>query len=413
MLESFHGRPNPDTIDVIWPWLGHDDPWIRNAARVALEWQPVDEWVARVRPDAGDLGSLTALLALVRQAEPGSVSIPVSSALDADIPVRNRTGQLTLLRSCELLLRRGFPEIDDSDLPERIATRITPWARSPSREVRHETIRLLALLDRPEAAGLGIALLRDASTQQDRLHYLEMLSHLDRGWENEADRLAFFHALVHARDTAHGDRSLPAYLEGIQARALSAIEPSRQEEYLALWNTPRREEPLPEARAFVRNWSLEDFDDKDFNRLDELRDSERGARLFQAALCSRCHAFDRFGRPGSGPDLTQAGSRFSSRDLLLAILDPSRVVAEGYRNAVVSLRDGSTAIGRVMRDDFRESTLHIAPDPFSVTETISVAKGQIVSTEFSPASPMPPGLLNTLEKEEVLALLAFLRSGGR
>jgi hypothetical protein len=46
------------------------------------------------------------------------------------------------------------------------------------------------------------------------------------------------------------------------------------------------------------------------------------------------------------------------------------------------------------------------PDDVVVTE-----KTQIVSRESSPVSPMPPGLLHILSKEQILDLLVYLESG--
>lgn len=43
-LESFHGLSNPAALDVAWPNLGSSDRWIRYAARIAVEAQPVDGW---------------------------------------------------------------------------------------------------------------------------------------------------------------------------------------------------------------------------------------------------------------------------------------------------------------------------------------------------------------------------------
>jgi hypothetical protein len=36
----------------------------------------------------------------------------------------------------------------------------------------------------------------------------------------------------------------------------------------------------------------------------------------------------------------------------------------------------------------------------------------VISREMSPASLMPPGLLNTLKKDEIFDLLAYLESAG-
>jgi putative heme-binding domain-containing protein len=106
-------------------------------------------------------------------------------------------------------------------------------------------------------------------------------------------------------------------------------------------------------------------------------------------------------------------NRFSRRDLLESILDPSAVVAEVHRNVVVSKNDGSTVMGRIVQNDFRESKLTLTTNPFVPSELVTIPKGEIRSWEESPVSPMPPALLDTLTREEIEDLLGFLLAGGK
>jgi hypothetical protein len=48
-----------------------------------------------------------------------------------------------------------------------------------------------------------------------------------------------------------------------------------------------------------------------------------------------------------------------------------------------------------------------------VPDTQEIRKAEIRSRELSKISPMPPGLLDMLGKEEILDLLAYFESGGR
>src|SRR5262249_14337920 len=43
-LEKFPGHADPAAVDAAWPSLGDDEPFLRYAARIALEWQPVAQW---------------------------------------------------------------------------------------------------------------------------------------------------------------------------------------------------------------------------------------------------------------------------------------------------------------------------------------------------------------------------------
>ena len=57
-LEAFHGKVDAKAVATAWPHLNSDDPFLRYAARIALEWQPVHEWKARrLDGEAADRGS--------------------------------------------------------------------------------------------------------------------------------------------------------------------------------------------------------------------------------------------------------------------------------------------------------------------------------------------------------------------
>jgi len=110
--------------------------------------------------------------------------------------------------------------------------------------------------------------------------------------------------------------------------------------------------------------------------------------------------------------LTTVARRYGRRDLLASILDPSAVIAPPYRNVVVTTHDGRTVMGRVLQNDFRNSTLQIAADPFDLSKRIEISKADIQSNAVSPLSSMPQGLLNALTIAEIRDLLAYLESGG-
>ena len=78
------------------------------------------------------------------------------------------------------------------------------------------------------------------------------------------------------------------------------------------------------------------------------RDFDRGRKLFGEASCFACHRFDNEGG-AQGPDLTGAAGRFSVRDLLESIIEPSKEISDQYA-AVDRSRptDGRTVTGRIV-----------------------------------------------------------------
>ena len=69
--------------------------------------------------------------------------------------------------------------------------------------------------------------------------------------------------------------------------------------------------------------------------------------MFGAAACFACH---RFGNEGgmTGPDLTAAGGRYSARDFLDQVLNPSKEINEQFVPTVLTRNDGTTVTGAVV-----------------------------------------------------------------
>ena len=391
-LERFHGKTDPAAVDELWPHLDSADPWIHNAARVAIEWQPVEKW--RERALAAD-ACLKAKLALARA---GSDADRV--ALAASLPSftgSSRADKLTSLRIREWTASMkpiGKPATDASDA------------------VNRELARALAAIGSPDAAGFALERLASATEQLERLHYLEALAETKSGW-TATQRDTFFTALAHARRFSYGDTLMPAFFKAAETGALANVgDGAARERYAKLLAEEPAAEPAPAppARSFVQHWTVADLEKSDGSAAKP--DLKRGRGLFAAMLCARCHVCGDTGRP-MGPDLTTVARRFSRRDVIESIVEPSKVIAGVHQNVIVTKTDGSTVVGRVIQNNFRESKLVLATNPFAPAESITLAKSAIKHWEPSPVSPMPPALPDTLTRAEIEDLLAFILSGGR
>ena len=163
-----------------------------------------------------------------------------------------------------------------------------------------------------------------------------------------------------------------------------------------------------ETRPFVKKWTMEElaplFDEKLTGR-----DFARGERLFGATSCFACHRFD--GRGGAvGPDLTALSGRFSPRDILESIVLPSKQISDQYEAVQIITDEGKVVIGRIVNlagNSYRINTNMLKPG-----ELTSVDRDSIEEMIPSKTSMMPEGLLNTLNEEEVLDLMAYLLSRG-
>ena len=111
-----------------------------------------------------------------------------------------------------------------------------------------------------------------------------------------------------------------------------------------------------------------------------------------------------------GPELTAAFSKYSRRDVLESIIEPSKVISDQFQNYIVTKKDGDSATGRII--DETADKVVIQPNPLSA-ERIEIKKSDIAERKPSKVSPMPQGLLNNFTKEEILDLLGYLESMGK
>jgi putative heme-binding domain-containing protein len=140
------------------------------------------------------------------------------------------------------------------------------------------------------------------------------------------------------------------------------------------------------------------------------RSYDNGAKMFKAVLCANCHQFGTEGRGGIGPDVTGAGNRYTMRDLLENIMEPSKVISDQYESTLIEKKDGSSVVGRVLQD--ADGKVKVAENPLAPDSLTEIAAADIKARSKFPVSAMPPALLNSLNENEVLDLMAYLLSGG-
>ena len=185
---------------------------------------------------------------------------------------------------------------------------------------------------------------------------------------------------------------------------------------------PKTDVPVHVARqlrrvvgsGFVETWGpideLPAAENAAYNKYQRLLTSEavasadprKGKMLFEKT-CGSCHTM--FGQGGIiGPDLT-GSNRANVNYILSNVLNPSEEIQDDYKLVVVTTRDGRTYSGNVIGENARQLTLRVVGQ-----DAVIVNKSDIQSREVTDVSMMPPGLFDMLRDEEVLDLMAFLRS---
>ncbi|MEM6318582.1 MAG: PVC-type heme-binding CxxCH protein [Bacteroidota bacterium] len=131
-------------------------------------------------------------------------------------------------------------------------------------------------------------------------------------------------------------------------------------------------------------------------------DLKNGLEVYQRT-CNACHKMH--GEGGViGPDLT-GSNRTNTAYLLSNILDPSGDIQDDYKMVVITSQDGRTYSGNIIAENDRSLTLRVVgQDP------VSINKSDIQSKEVTTNSLMPQGLLNPLTDDEVINLVAYLKT---
>ena len=425
-LELLNVNPHPSSVAYAWPHLNNPDRFIRYAARMAIERNPVAEWQAKALAEKQPEAAFTALLSLARLGAADTqpeilkslVSIPFAGLTDEQ--------KLEKLRVIEVsIARQGVPA---GDVAKQVIADVDPLYPAKTEFLNRELCQILLALNAPNAVAKTVALLTAAQTQEEQVTYAMHLRNVKAGWTPELRRpyLAWWNA---GRSTQHPEHvvkwfedagikfnngsSFNNFMAHAHEEAKFTMSP---DEIAALNDVLSAYNPVPPkkakaanavARKLVKEWTTADL----LPALDSIskgRNFAKGKAVFEEAQCIACH---RYGDQGGavGPDLTAVSARFKRQDILESITEPSKVVSEQYMNTAIKTTDGKMVVGRIA-DDTKEQIV-IRPNPLE-KELITVKKADIKSQELSKVSPMPEGLMNNFTKDEILDLLAFLESLG-
>ena len=423
-LEAFHGKQDAPAVETAWPYLADDDRFIRWAARMAIEHQPTNSWSEKALTDPNPATQLEALMALARvtgvcpqhrNEQTPDVDLEMrakllNAFLSMDATKLDRRQQLARLRTLQIILNR-FGRPDDTTVAKLI-DKLDPLFPADSAELNWLLCETLAWLQSPTVAAKTIALIKSAPAQEEQMQYARSIRMLTAGWTTEL-RTEYFEWLLRATNY-RGGASFERFIEFIRNDAVASLTETEKTTLADLLAKK------PEPKSVLENlgrifkgrptteWTLEELSAAARSGL-KNRDFQRGRQMFAAAGCYACHRFDNQGGM-TGPDLTAAGRRYSPHDLLDQIINPSKVINEQFSAVIVVTEAGLVHTGVVV--NLNRDKLMINTDLTNPNQQVSIDRKEIEELAVSKTSPMPKGLLNLMEKEEILDLIAYVISGG-
>ncbi len=424
-LETFHGKTHPDAVFTAWPYLDHSDRFLRWAARTAIEHQPVGSWADLATSESDHGKRVEALLGLARV----SGVDPLHRTPDAPEPDAARRGQilesllevdwarldhdqkLTLVRTYEIVFNRlGHPGAATAN---EVIAQLDPHFPARSFPLNWVLCETLAYLEAPSVPAKALSLIRNAATQEEQMEYARSLRFTKTGWTT-ALRTEYFEWFLTAANY-RGGASFSKFIEFIRNDAVASLSDSEKAQLAeVLARQPEKKTPLEAlaeamaGRSFVKEWGFEELASAAEQGLIN-RDYDRGRKAFGAAGCFACHRFANEGGM-TGPDLTNAGGRYSARDFLDQVVHPSKEINEQFVPIVLTKTDGETVTGVIV--NLNGDSVSVNTDLTDPNQRERVDRKQVQSIEPSKVSTMPSGLLNMLEKSEILDLVAYVLSQG-
>ncbi len=406
-LESHYGKKDAKAVETAWPYLSHEDRFLRYAARTVLEFQDPATWQDKTLAEKNPIALTHAIIGLARAGDK-SLQPKMLEALErVEWKKLSDAQKIDYLRAYQLIfVRTGAPEAAWKD---RAGKRLDAWYPASNRDVNAELSKLISYLEVPGGVGKTLALIAKAPTQEEKIEYALGLRSVSTGWtlKQREEYLDFFHKAANYR----GGNSFHAFLRNIRTDAIKTFSDEEKVQLAtALKSVPTPATPkfTFKERPLVKKYTVDELVPVVENGLTE-RNFDKGRNLFGAAKCFACHRFNNEGG-GTGPDLTIVSGRFNARDLLESIIEPSKVISDQYAAIVVTTTDGRQVVGRVV--NLFGDTIQINTDMLDPNKLVGVNRTLIESIETSKISMMPEGLIDGLQRDEILDLVAYLYSRG-
>lgn len=407
-LESFYGKQDPKAVETAWPYLSHEDRFLRYASRTVLEFQDPKTWQDRALAENNPIAVTHAIIGLARVGDKSLQPKMLEALGRVDWSKLSDAQKIDYLRAYQLVfVRTGTPT---TALKESVGKRLDAFYPASTREVNAELAKLICYLEPPSGVTKTLSLMAKAPTQEEQIEYALSLRTVKTGWtlKQREEYFNWFHKAANYR----GGNSFHKFLANIRTDAIKGTlddqERAALKETLATIPQPKAPKFTFKDRPFVKKYTVDELVPIVEKGLGG-RNFDQGRNLFGEAKCFACHRFNNEGG-GTGPDLTQVVGRFGVRDLLESMIEPSKIISDQYAAIVVTTTDGRQIVGRVV--NLAGDNMQINTDMLDPNKLVGVNRNLVESIGPSKISMMPDGLLDTLTRDEILDLVAYLYSRG-
>lgn len=430
-LEAYHGIESPEALSQAWPHLSSQDRFLRHAARIAVESQPVSQWADRATTETDAQARITATVALARMGNETHREPAIKGLLELDTQALSESQLLGMLRGYSLIFQRlGKPTDEERGA---VISQIDPLLPSSSENVNTELIRVLVYLRSESVIAKTLQLIQNRQTPEPppwselasrnrgyggaifrmietlppsrEIQYAFMLRELRDGWTLD-QRRDYFTFINEAAKTA-GGASFAGYLTRMRDEALGNCPTEQRkalEEITGEDFDPKPDFPITEPVGPGKKWTVGEA-------LAAARgpaNFERGRSLFFSTKCASCHRVRGLGG-AIGPDLTSIPNKFDESYLVEAIVHPSNHISDQYGSFRVLTDDGQVLTGLVVEKENGDLTVYPIDEN---AKAVEVAADSVELIEPSKISQMPEGLLDRLNAEEVRDLISYLMAAG-
>lgn len=406
----------------ILPLLGDADRWVRFAARRALERIEATRWQTAVLTEPAARPALEGMASLSLVSGDPSIQDKIAARCLGLLGKKLKPAEfLDLLRVIELVHIKAKRQTPSSPA---IARAVAGWFPTTDWRINHELARLMVALDAPGAKSKILAELDrqravDAKAgsagradeevrnqaRENQIHYAYCLGAAAEGWAPETRR-AFAGWFEQAAKWG-GGHSFTGYINFL-LDDLREVMPAPEQEALLAWHkapvkpVKKAKKRTPINQIFTYGELVKFLE---FDPAAKKGSAKTGRELFEERTCARCHKFGAVGQGGLGPDLTTVASRMKAREILEAIMDPSKVVSDQYRQTIVKTKAGDVYSGLAGHG---EGDAIVISQADGTRVTVRKADAEVVQP--SQISLMPSNLLDGLSLAEIADLFVFMQA---